>query len=199
MEGGIRVKIIYVRAAKSRGYIRIGVDTGGEQLSLVCSEADYLSVGSPLTRDEIGEDTLSVLTFSDMRYKARLHALRILSYSDNNEKTLYYKLCMKGTDKTVAAEVAAEMVGLGYINEARQLDRIVADEVGRKLVGPKKLFPKLLSKGYGRADIEAAIDRLECEGVIDFERSKLALIAKHSPMDELEIKKLLYKNGYDVC
>ena len=192
------MRIIYVRAAKSRGYIRIGVDTGEEQLSLVCSEGDYLSVGSPLTRDEIDENTLSVLLSSDMRYKARLHALRILSYADNNEKTLYRKLCLKGIDKEVASEVASEMVGLGYINEQRQLDRIIAEEVSRKLVGPKKLFPKLLAKGYARSDIEASIDRLECDGVIDFEASKRALLDKHKPKEPLEVKKLLYKNGYET-
>ena len=192
------MRIIYVRAAKSRGYIRIGVDTGEEQLSLVCSEADYLSAGSPLTRDEIDGDTLEVLCASDMRYKARLHALHILSYADNNEKTLYRKLCLKGIDKSVASEVASEMVGLGYINEQRQLDRIIADEVGRKLTGPKKLFPKLLAKGYGRSDIEASVERLKCEGIIDFEASKQALLDKYEPKDPLEVKKLLYKNGYEV-
>ena len=48
------------------------------------------------------------------------------------------------------------------------------------------------------SDIEASIDRLECDGVIDFEASKRALLDKHKPKEPLEVKKLLYKNGYET-
>ena len=198
-KGSTRVKIIYIRTAKSRGYIRIGA--GGEDgaRDLVVSEQDYRAVGSPLVGDAIDSSALLSLLNSDMRYRGRLYALRMLSYADNNEKNLCRKLVMKGISRDVAAEVAAEMVGLGYINESRQLDRLIADEVGRKLIGPKKLFPKLLAKGYSHADIEASVDKLICEGIIDFEASRQALIEKHQPADELELKKLLYKNGYEIC
>ena len=193
------MKIIYIRAAKSRGYIRIGIQVSEEKRDLTVSEDDYRAVGSPLISDFVSDEMLSVLTSSDMRYRARLFALRMLAYADNNQKNLCRKLIAKGIDRDIAESVSAEMVGLGYIDEARQLDRIIRDEVAHRLTGPKKLFPKLMAKGYSRADIEASVDRLTADGVIDFESSKQALFDKHSPKDEIERKKLLYKNGYDVC
>lgn len=195
------MKVIYIRAASSCGYIRIGLAEGEERSVLVISEADYASVGSPLVGDTVDGESLRVLTLSDMRYRARLSALRILSYADNNERSLYRKLTAKGIGREVAAETAREMVSLGYVDEARQLDRIVTEEVSRKLTGPRKLFPKLMSKGYKSSDIEAAVDRLSAAGQIDFENSRQRLIEKELPPDatEADLKKLLYKNGYDIC
>lgn len=198
-KGGIRVKLIYIRTAKSRGYIRLGIQSGEEKLDLTVSEEDYRTAGSPLTGDDVDSDTLDSLSLSDMRYRARLYALRILSYADNNETAVVRKLRMKGIDRQIAEETASEMVGLGYINEARQLQRLITDLVNRKLIGPKKLFPMLLAKGYNSADIEQTLDRLILEGVIDFEKSKAALIEKHSPENSIETKKLIYKNGYEIC
>ena len=195
------MKVIFIREARSRGYIRIGISDGQEKYDLTVSESDYREVGSPLCKDEVDADMLSLLLDSDMRYRAGLYALRILSYADNNERTLYRKLISRGIRANIAQTVAREMVSRGYVNEKRQLSIIITEEVNRKLTGPHKLRPKLISKGYSAADIDSEISLLLNSGEIDFERSKRLLIEKKLPDDasDEEIKKLLYKNGYDIC
>ena len=195
------MKVIFIREARSRGYIRVGISDGEEKYDLTVSESDYREAGSPLCKDDVDRDTLLLLLDSDMRYRAGLYALRILSYADNNEKTLLRKLISRGIRADIAALVARDMVSRGYINEKRQLSLIITEEVNRKLTGPHKLRPKLISKGYSAADIDSEITMLLSSNEIDFERSKHLLIEKKLPTDatEEEIKKLLYKNGYDIC
>lgn len=195
------MKVIFIREARSRGYIRIGISDEEQKHDLTVSESDYREAGSPLSMDEVDADTLYLLKDSDMRYRAELYALRILSFSDNNEKTLLRKLISRGIRADIAADIAHSMVSRGYINEKRQLSLIITEEVNRRLTGPHKLRPKLISKGYSSADIDFEISRLLRSKEIDFERSKKLLIEKKLPPDsnEEEIKKLLYKNGYDIC
>ncbi len=195
------MKVIFIREARSRGYIRIGISNGEEKHDLTVLESDYREAGSPLCKDEVDVETLLLLLDSDMRYRAGLYALRILSYADNNERTLSRKLISRGIRADIAEDVARDMVSRGYINEKRQLSLIITEEVNRKLTGPHKLRPKLISKGYKAADIDSEISLLLRSGEIDFERSKSLLIEKKLPTDstEEEIKKLLYKNGYDIC
>lgn len=111
------------------------------------------------------------------------------------------KLISRGIGSGVAAEVAREMVCRGYINEERQLDRLIITEASRNLSGPRKIRAKLLTKGFTGEDIDAAIDRLTDSGEIDFKRSAELLIEKKLTRGATseEIKQLLYKNGYNIC
>ena len=195
------MKVVFIRAARSKGYIRVGISDGEEKCDLTVSEADYRDAGSPLSGDTLDPDTISLLKNSDMRYRAGLHALRILSFADNNEKNLYRKLISRGIRADIAEEVSHDMVSRGYIDEKRQLSIIITEEVNRKLTGPHKLRAKLIAKGYSAADINSEISRLLRSGEIDFERSSALLIEKKLPSDhtEEEVKKILYKNGYDIC
>jgi SOS response regulatory protein OraA/RecX len=103
-----------------------------------------------------------------------------------------------GFSRDAADEVIADMLREGYINERRQLERLIESEVKRNLIGPKKLIPKLLAKGFSRTDINDALDALAADGVIDFSEAKRQLVMKKlgdSP-DSEEVKKLLYKHGF---
>ncbi|MBO5879422.1 MAG: RecX family transcriptional regulator [Clostridia bacterium] len=192
------MKVIYIRDSKSRGYLRIGVATGEEKTEYTLSEKEYRGELSLLVGDEVSEEQLLLLSEYDMKYRARLAALRILSYGDNNEKNICQKLTKKGIRAEIARETAREMVGLGYINERRQLERLVEKEVARELRGPRAVYMRLMKKGYSKKDIYEVISDLISHGIIDFEKSKQNLIEKKLPAGsgEEDIKKLLYKFGY---
>lgn len=196
------MKVVSVRPARSRGYITVAVSLSeDEKKSLTVSEEDYSAAGSPMARDEIGNREYLILLASDESYRARLSALRMLSYGDNNEKTLIRKLTSKGISRERAEGVAHEMTSLGYIDEKKQLLNIVAREVNLNLSGPRKIRAKLISKGYKPSDISSAIDELIRSGEIDFDRSAELLIVKkltRGATDD-EKKALLYKNGYNIC
>lgn len=196
------LKIVSVRAARSRGYITVTVASSEEEKkSLTVSEEDYSTAGSPMARDEIGNREYLILLSSDEYYRARLSALRILSYGDNNEKSLIRKLTAKGISRDRAEAVAHEMTSLGYINERKQLSNIITKEANITLTGPRKIRAKLLAKGYKSADISVTIDELVYSGEIDFERSAELLVSKkltRGATDD-EKKALLYKMGYNIC
>lgn len=189
-----------VRAGKSQGYLTVVVTDGEERKTFTVSERDYLEAGSPRPGDYLDGDMLAALSHSDEVYRARLHALRILSYADNNERTLVRKLISRGISHSLATEVAHEMVGRGYIDEQRQLERLIITEANRNLIGPHRIKAKLTAKGYRGSDIDGIIEQLCDSGEIDFDRSRRLLIEKkltRGATDD-EIKKLLYKNGYSV-
>ena len=190
------MKVIYIRDSKSKGYIRIGFACGELKAEYTLKESEYQELGSLLVGDE-AEDIAPFIE-CDMRYRARLYALRILEYGDNNEASLLRKLMLRNVSADIAKKTAREMIGLGYVNERRQLERIIESEVNKKLIGRKKLVPKLISKGYKRKEIDEVISDLISHGVVDFEKSKEELIKKHLPESSNtdEKKRLLYKFGY---
>ncbi len=194
------MKVVYVRPGRSRGYLTVGLSDGIEKNSFTVSECDYAEAGSPRPGDVANSDTVGALKHSDEVYRAHLYALRILSYADNNERTLVRKLISRGISATLATSVAHEMVSLGYINEQGQLEKLVLVEANRNLAGPRKIRSKLLAKGFSGSDVDDVIDRLSASGEIDFKHSSRLLIEKkltRGATDE-EIKKLLYKNGYNI-
>ena len=196
------MRVISVRPARSRGYITLSLDMGdGEKKSLTVSDEDYSAADSPMARDEINTREYLVLLASDEHYRARLSALRMLSYGDNNEKTLIRKLVGKGIGAECAERIAHEMVSLGYINEEKQLRSLILREANVTLSGPRKIRAKLISKGYKSADISRIIDTLVASGEIDFEFSAEQLAAKKLTRGatEDEKKALLYRNGYNIC
>ena len=99
----------------------------------------------------------------------------------------------------MAAEVVREMVSLGYIDEQRQLSRLITEEANRKLLGPRKIVPKLISKGYSMSDIREALAGLVDTGEVDFDKNRELLLEKHLGLteDSEEMRKLLFKYGYD--
>ena len=191
-----------MRPARSRGYITVTlVMPDGEKESLTVSEEDYSAACSPMARDEIDARAYLILKSSDEYYRARLSALKMLSYGDNNKAALVRKLTAKGIGYECADAVAREMISLGYIDEKKQLLSIVSKEANINLSGPRKIRAKLTSKGYKTSDIAGAIAALIKTGDIDFERSAELLVSKKLTRgaDDDEKKALLYKNGYDIC
>ena len=192
------MKLSFVKASRSKGYLVLGLIDSGEKHIYTVSESAYSEIGSPYPPCEIDGGMLESICFADECYRAKSIALRLLSYADNNERSLITKLVSRGIGREVARDTVAEMIKLGYVNEKRQLERLILKEANGSLAGPKKLIPKLMAKGYSRADIDSVIDMLFEAGEIDFQKNKEELIAKKVTRGatEEEISAILYKNGY---
>ena len=191
-------RIIYIKAARARGYLLIGVAEGEVKRVYTVPEAVYSEVGSPARGEELDAETESALDEADNRYKAMRKALSLLSYADNSERALEAKLRRSGYSREVAEDTVREVVRLGYINDERQLERLILAEANTCLKGPLKLIPKLVSKGYSVSDIKAAISRLRETGELDFDENRRRLLDTKLPDDASDEEKyaLLHKYGY---
>ena len=192
------MKITRIKAAPSEGYISVSVNTDEGEVKLTVSLADYADIGSPEKDAELSYPEYTAITLSDESYRAKITALRILGYADNNERTLVRKLAERGISREVACKTAKEMIELGYIDEKRQLLRLVSHEANASLYGKRRILAKLAQKGYAPKDISDAIDTLTECAEIDFDLLRDKLIAKkltRGATDE-QIKTLLYKYGY---
>lgn len=172
-------------------------ECGGERTKYTICEGTYREIGCPLSGEIINEEKLNLVSAEDERRRAMIKALSILSYTDNNEKRLYTKLLMAGFSKEAAADSVRECVRLGYVDEKRQIRRLI-EKHSAELLGPHKIAYKLVSKGYSQAAVFREMESLESEGAIDFERTKAELVQKKLPSgaSHSDKLKLLYKYGY---
>jgi len=175
--------------------IREGSD---ERVTYNVSEGTYREIGCPLSGEIISGEELERLIREDSYRRALKKSLSLLSYADNNKRTLFTKLMRAGFKREVAEEAVKEMVRLGYINEDRQLERLVTSRALRDLLGPHKIEAKLLAKGYSLSRIRGTLDSLTGTGEIDFSQTKKALIKKRlgDNYTQEEKLKILYKYGY---
>ncbi len=188
----------YIREAKDSHLLLLGVVEEGESASYTVNSETYQAIGCPKAPTVLNEEQLSRVKYTDRLLRAKKKALSVLAFSDNNRRTLSAKLIRAGFDREITQAVVEEMVSLGYINEDRQLERIILNEANIKLRGPAKIIPFLVSKGYAPGDVRRVMAALRDDGQIDFKENAKALIQKKLPdcTDRGEIKKILYKNGY---
>ncbi len=193
-------RLIYVKEIKDTHLLRLGIQEGEETSGYTVSARLYSEIGSPMRREAITDEQLIDIKHEDEYFRAKKKALSYLAFSDNNERTLRTKLIGKGFSREVSCDVAREMVTLGYIDERRQLERLVLTEANVRLAGKNKIVPKLMAKGYSSSDIGAVIRELVDSGEIDFRENARKLLEKKLPSDAgtEEKKKLLYKNGYRI-
>ena len=190
-------KIIYIKESKTKGYLVIGVKDGEEKTPLTVNAATYSDVGAPSLGEELSADTLDTLTRENQKFLALKKALYLLSFSDNSERNLRYKLMRAGYSRDVVDFAVSEVLRLGYINEARQLERLILTEANSRLFGPMKIISRLVGKGYSPSDVRAAIEALRDSGEVDFDTNRARLLEKlpDGYTDE-DMYKLLYKYGY---
>ena len=143
---------------------------------------------------------MEIIKRYDEEYRAKKKALSLLSYSDKNESGLKRRLSQAGFSKDVSEKCVEEMVSLGYIDEERQLRRIILNEANVKLRGPMKILPLLIGKGYSSEDIRRVMHELSDSGEIDFRANAKRLLEKRGVerTDTEEVKKILYRNGYKI-
>lgn len=173
------------------------MDTDGEKIKYTISEGTYRDIGCPLSGEILDDDAIEAIAEEDERRRAMQKALNVLSYADNNEKKLYAKLIIAGFGKEAATQAVRECVRLGYVNEERQIKRLII-RYWSELQGPEKIIYKLISKGYDRGTAYRMIETLVQTGEIDFEESRDKLLEKKLPSDATaaDKTKLLYKFGY---
>ena len=190
-------KIIYIKESKTKGYLVIGVKEGEQKNPLTVNAAAYSDVGAPSLGEELSADTLDTLTRENQKFLALKKALYLLSFSDNSERNLRYKLMRAGYPGDVVDFAVSEVLRLGYINEARQLERLILTEANSKLFGPMKIISHLVGKGYSPSDVRAAIEALRDSGEVDFDTNRMRLLEKlpDGYTDE-DMYKLFYKYGY---
>ena len=180
----------------NRTLVTVELALGNEKKKYTVSEGTYREIGCPLSGDILDEDELELLEHEFQRREAMKKALRILAYADNNKKNLYRKLVKAGYSTDNATYTVNECVRLGYVDEERQLERLITLACNRDLNGPSKIYARLLAKGYRAADITEAIARLTRLGEINFTESKKILLSRKDPATREEKQKILYKYGY---
>ena len=183
-----------IKNANVKGYLKLGIDTGEGLAWLLVSEGQYNGLGAPAVNQEIDEDVFRLLSAFEEYNRAKKKALNILAFGDNSKKALITKLSRAGISRAVAERVLAELEERGYINEERQLLRIIENEVNLNLHGARKIIARLYPKGYSVQQIKSAIHTLEREGKIDFLKTKEKLL--DGVADEEEKRKILYKKGF---
>lgn len=194
------VKILYVRATKEKNLLLLGIAEGEETARYTVSAELYNSIGSPVRGAVLGAEERSLIREYDLEYRARKQALSYLSLADNSERNLTLKLIRKGFDREISSRVAAQMVALGYVNEQRQLERLILSEANNNLRGPMKILPKLVGKGYSADSVKSAMRALTDSGELDFSANAKRLLLKHGSEDlpREEKRALLYKHGYKI-
>ena len=188
-------KIAYIRHGRDERTVLVGVSSEGETVCCKItageySELDFLGLGC-----ELSEEEFKILFDLDEKHRAMKKALSLLSYSDKNERTLFIRLRQAGFSRDAASEAVRTAVGLGYVDEERQLERLILAEHS-KLSGRRLILGKLCAKGYKSADIERVTERLCEEGELDFASSFERLCEKRGAKSDEERLGLKYKYGY---
>ena len=132
---------------------------------------------------------------------ARRHAFAILSYGENNKRSLIQKLRQKGYALEVCENIALYMEHRGYIDEKRQIG-LLCDTYLRKKFGKLKIKNELIVKGYAREDVEEYVSRHLAD--VNFAENCAYIIENKYfpiPKDPKELAKMmgaLMKYGYTI-
>lgn len=195
-------KIVFIKNTKIDGVVRLGVHDSESEMTetLTVSYIQSPSLRTLCVGDVVFGEVLEEILLSDAEYRARKYALSSLALSDKNERTLRMKLISRGFDHEIAERVCRQMVELGYIDERRQLERLVLADAA-KFYGPRKIIMHLCSRGYRTSDIREAMHSLVDSGELDFKERARALLEKKcgSELSSEERKKILYSHGYNIC
>ncbi len=190
-------RIMYIRPGSVKNRIVLGINDGGSDRTYSVPIPLYESLGSPMRYAELCDDEMAEVRTADEGFRAMRRAVSILAASDKSERMLINALCSKhGFSRDVATNVAQECVRLGYIEESRQLERLVEREANISLRGSLAIKRKLASKGYPPDKIDQAIDQLTESGDVDFSENLERLARKKGAQTDEEKNALRYKYGY---
>lgn len=132
---------------------------------------------------------------------ARRHAFNILSYGENNKKTLIQKLRQKGFAYEVCENIALYMEHRGYIDEKKQIGLLCENYLHKKF-GKLKIKNELIAKGYMREDVDEYVSKNLAD--VNFAEN-CAYIIKNKymplPKESQELAKMmgaLMRYGYNI-
>ena len=191
-------KILSVGAKEGKApLVIITALTDQKRVRYTISEGTYREIGCPLSGEEIDADALFIMCLEDEKRRALQKSLNVLSLADNNKKTLLFKLRSAGFSREASEYAITECVMRGYIDEARQTERLILKYYS-ELLGPYKIRAKLTAKRYSPSLISETLRTLEEKGEINFKENSKALISSKLGTDAgyEEKMKLLHKYGY---
>lgn len=145
---------------------------------------------------EVDEDTLLLILEDEREYLAMKKALSLLSFADNSPRALRDKLIRSGFSRELSERVVEECISRGYINEQRQIERLVLTEANSSLRGKRYIVAKLARRGYSPSLVSRIVDSLVLEGEIDFHENLTALTKKLGITSPEEKRKIAYKYGF---
>lgn len=119
---------------------------------------------------------------SERKKEAKQAALRSLASRSQSSGMLREKLMRKGFEEEAVAFAIAEMVRLGYVDDAAYLVRVVEREIERGY-GPRWIEMKLRRQGFERSEVEKAVRALyprkrQEEVVARLKKSPAALVRR---------------------
>lgn len=168
-----------------RGHkVLLTFDDGSEaELDKTVWEESPYGVDSSLSRAEV--DALCALS---QRRRAENKAVFLLSKRDLSRRELEEKLCREkgrycADNREVAAEAAARMVELGYVNDENYAHRLAEQLARAKLYPRRRIVDELMRKGIARDLAHEAANALELdetEMALAFLRKKRYTVPKNS-------------------
>ena len=190
----------FVREQKNPNLLLLGVVEEGESAHYTVGLSAFRDLGAPSVGDQLDSAQMTAIRYNDELIRAKKKALNIIAYADNSKKNLSLKLYRAGFSREIIESVCEYMTERGYINEERQLERLISVEANTKLRGPMKIIPAIASKGYSVSQVKSVLNRLVACGEIDFSLNSEKLLQKKLPeaSDDEEIKKILDKNGFVI-
>lgn len=192
-------KILFVKPIPTRKRVELGIEENeGEVLRLKVREKTYASLGSPIRGSKVEDEVLERLKFDDELIRAYTKAVMWLSDVDKSRFELTFKLRHLGFSEQAIKTALDKCEEYGYLDEERQLERLIEREANRKLRGRYYIKRKLMSKGYRPSAIDRMTDRLLEGGEIDFIINFEMLKEKRGAQSEEEITALKYKYGYKI-
>ena len=192
-------KILFVKTNPNHKRIQIGVEDDDNAVSvLTVKESTYTSLNSPGRGDVISECELCDLRFDDEIYRASKKAISLIADVDRSRYELRMKLFSAGFSSEAVDVALTKCEEYGYLDEERQLERLVEREANRQLRGRYYIKRKLASKGYRTSLIDRVIDKLVDEGQIDFDSNLERLAEKRGVTDETKFMALKYRYGYEI-
>ena len=191
-------KILFIKTDQNHKRVQLGVDDGGDVTVLTVKESTYTSLNSPSRGDSLGESELCNLRFDDEIYRASKKALSLIADVDRSRYELRMKLFSAGFSSEAVDVALSKCEEYGYLDEERQLERLVEREANRQLRGRYYIRRKLASKGYRTSLIDRVIDKLVDLGEIDFDSNLERLAEKRGVTDdETKFMALKYRYGYE--
>lgn len=188
-------EIIFIRVGRTPHRMDIGISDGDKKKTLSVSDGTYRALGEISVGEELSCELYDTLLRDDVKYRAMKRALSILAYADNSAAMLYMKLKRAGFDSQTSHGCVEECLALGYIDERRQLERLIPREA-EALKGPSAIRAKLRSRGYSPGMIDGVMEELVAIGEVDFDKELARLIEKKGDGTEEGKKRLMYKHGY---
>ena len=190
---------MFIKPIPTHKRVQIGVENDcGETTVLKVRESTYASLGAPARAEELSDAVLESLTREDELLRAYKKAVGWLADSDKSRLELKRKLFNLGFSKEVVEVALDKCEQYGYLDEERQLERLVEREANRKLRGRYYIRRKLAAKGYRISAIDRVTDVLVDKGEIDFKANFERLAEKRGALEETEVMSLKYRYGYEI-